>query len=133
MADTVKTNPQIKNNDSKKIRLFSFLQKIYQNIGISPPQFNQNHNPFNLKNCLIPFCLTQFLITSAAYLLFEANSMIEYGRTSFTCTTLVFCSVIYSMLFWQMETILNYIGNCEEFIEKSESLSLAIMSGFELF
>lgn len=103
-----------------KIELFKFTLKICQAIGVFPAAYNQNHSPINRKNCYFLFCPVQFFISTAAYLLVGANSMIEYGMAFYPCLTTVFAIFSYSSLICQSETILNYIGNWEQFIEKSE-------------
>lgn len=103
-----------------KIELFKFVRKTYQDIGIFPPESNPNFNSINLKNGLFSFCLIQFLISTAAYLWFEAKSMIEYGIICYTCTTIIFSLAVYLIFLWQSRNILIYIENFEWFIEKSE-------------
>lgn len=103
------------------IKLFRFIQKTYQAIGVFPPKSNQNRSPINFKDWFFIFCEVLFFISTAAHLFFEANnSMIEYGLIFFTCTTSIFCIVTYLILFWQMKNILNFIENCERFVEKSK-------------
>lgn len=116
-----------------KIKFFQFIQKIYQEIGIHPRRSNQKRNAINWKKWLNLFCLAQFFITSAAYLLFDAKSMIEYGMAFFTCATVVASTIIYLVLFWQMKNTLDYIERCERFVEKSESvLGFTIFQGVKI-
>lgn len=103
-----------------KIKLFQFIQKTYQEVGLLAPQSNQKCSRINTKNCLILFCHAQLFITSACYSLFEGRSMLDYGMVFFTCTTAVFGFITYLILLWQMDNILSYIEHCERFIEKSE-------------
>lgn len=107
-----------------KIQLFKLLQKICNDIGIFPPESDQKHNSINVKNCVFLFCLAQFYISSAAYLLYDTNtnSMTEYGMVFFICATVALAFILYLIFYWQMSDILNYIENCEGFIKKSESL-----------
>lgn len=102
------------------IKLFRFIQKTYKYIGIYPPKPNDIRSPIILKNWLVLLCEAQFFISSIAFLMFEANSMIEFGMASFMSATVLLCSVLYLVLFWEMKNILDFIGNCERFIEKSE-------------
>lgn len=103
-----------------EIKLFHFIQKIYQDIGIHPSRrSNEDISRINPKKWLMLFCLVQFFITSAAYTAMEANSMIEYGITFFSCATVVASVIIYLTLFGQMENTSNYIGNCERFVQQS--------------
>lgn len=109
--------------DKVEIKLFRFVQKVYQNIGIFPLKSNQSRRrrfSINLRKWLLIFCHAQLFITSAAYLLLEANSNIEYGMTFFICSTVALSMFVYSILVWQMRNILNFIENCEQFMGKSE-------------
>lgn len=102
------------------IKLFGFIKKTCENIGIFRPQLSQNSKFINFKTGLLLFGETQFFISTTGYLLFEANSIVEYGMVFFTCTSIVLSIIFYSILTWQMANILNYIENCERFIEESE-------------
>lgn len=101
-----------------KIELFKFIRKTYKHIEIS--EFDQEHNLINLKHCFIILCDAQFFLSSTAYLLFKANSMIEYGMAFFICTSIVASTAVYLIFFYKVKNILNYIEKCEAFIQKSE-------------
>lgn len=96
------------------IQLFKSAQSICQEAGIYPSEFNHR------RRYTILFCLANNFISTAGYLIFEANSMHEYGMVFFNCTTELFCCMLFTILFWQMKNILNHIEKCERFIEKSE-------------
>lgn len=102
------------------IKLFKFIQKTYRDIGIYPPEPNQSRSPINSKNCFFLYCLAQFSLTSYAYFWFQANSMIEYGMVFYTCSTTILSIVVYLIQIWQMKKFLNFIENCERFVEKRE-------------
>lgn len=106
-----------------KIELFKFIQNLYREIGIcARQQFNSNYDRClcDAKKWFIPLCLTQYLYSSIAFLLVEANLMLEYGMVFFSSITSAFCFTIYLILFWQMEHILKFIEHVERFIETSE-------------
>ena len=103
-----------------KIKLFKFNLKIYQEIVVFPPQHDLNHNPNNLRKQLYLLCFAQFFISTTAYLWFQANSMTEYGLVFFTCISIALSFTYYLTELWRINKILNYIENCERFIEKSE-------------
>lgn len=100
---------------SDKIKLFKFIQKTYQDIGVYPPQSNQNCSSINAKKWLFSFILLQFFVSTTAYLLIEANSMTEYGMGFYTSVTIAIFS-----FFWQMKNTYSYIEHFERFIERSE-------------
>lgn len=102
-------------------KLFKLIQKSGEYIGIYPLKSNRNHSPINWRNWLIlVFCHAEFFISTAAHLLFEENSMIEYGMISYACTAGLFTGIVYLLLIWQMKNILNFIQSSERFIRKSE-------------
>lgn len=105
------------------VKLFIFIQKTYEGIGIILPQSNHKLSPINYKNWLILFCLGQIFITSTESILFESNSIIDYGMLFYTCVTGAGCTVLYLIALWETKNILIFIENCEGFIEKSEHSS----------
>lgn len=117
-----------------KIHLFKFTQKAYQDIGIIPFQTNQKRSFVNSKNLFFLYLFAVSIASSAAYLLFEACSIIEYGMVFFTCTTVVLIFIEYLIILWQMENILSYIENCERFIEKSgyQDIIVALKKEFRM-
>lgn len=108
------------NGGGTTIQLFKFTQNTYRDIGIFPSESNRNHSAINSKNWFFIICHAEFLISSAAYLWYEANSWIDYEMASFTCTSVVISIIEYMMLRWQIGNIFNHIENCERFIENSE-------------
>lgn len=106
-----------------KIKLFKFIRKIYHHIGISPSESNPKHSLINLKHWFIILCNAQFFLSSTAYLLFKASSMIEYGMAFFISTSIVASTAVYLIFFYKVKNILNYIEKCEGFIEQSEYIS----------
>lgn len=102
------------------IKLFQFLQKCYQTIGIHPSQ--RNHKPL-LINCtkwIFVICQTQLLFSTVAFFVFEAESMFEYGFGFFALIAIINGIVIYLILIWQSENIVEFIENCEDFIVESK-------------
>lgn len=100
------------------IKLFKITQQICRNIGIFPPESNQNRTLTRFNYWAILLSLVQLFISSAAYLMLEANSLMEYGIVFYSCTTLGFCFFLYLVFIWQVEIISKYIRDFEKFIEK---------------
>lgn len=65
--------------------------------------------------------MVQFLLTSIAFLAFEATSMFDYGFGFFTLITMANATVIYILFIGQLENTFDFIENCEKFIGKSKS------------
>lgn len=106
---------------SSKTKLFSFIKKIYQNINNSSSRPNPHSSPINSNKRIFLFSIAQLLIPSIAYVLFEANSMFEYGLAIYSCIT----TIVFSLFWRHMDNIYDYIENCERFIEQSEYDSIS--------
>lgn len=102
------------------IKLFQFIHKRYQLIGIYPPRPNQNHSPINSKIRIFLVCLIQLFVFSTIFLLFYATSMFEYGITLYTLSSLALSMTAYLFPIWQMKNILQFHEFCESFIETSK-------------
>lgn len=102
------------------IRLFQFVQKFHQTIGIYPPRANQKRRSIHSKSIICLGFLAQFIVSTVVFLAHDAKSMFDYGFGFFGLTTVINCTVIYILFTWQSETLLNYIENCERFIETSK-------------
>lgn len=105
------------------VKLFQFIQKFHQTLGIYPPQLKQQPYQINSINKIFLVCLVQMIITTTAFLMFEAESMFSYGLAFFVLIAMINGVVIYLTFIWQFENTVKYIGNCEEFIVKSKYCS----------
>lgn len=102
------------------IKLFQFLRKCYQIIGIYPPETNQKNYPFNSKNIIFMIFFVQVLFSCSAFLLFNATSAYDYGLSFYMAATELLLLVYYPIIIFKMPDILTLIGNFEKFIEKSK-------------
>lgn len=101
------------------IKFFQFVKKFHQIIGVHESQLDQNpHSNWIQTLCLI--CCAQFIFTTIAFLVLEVEFMFDYGHAFYTLISIVNSTSIYLVFIWQLENTLNYIKNCEGFIEKSE-------------
>lgn len=98
-------------NSFKLLRLY---QKIHAAIGINPS--NSNRTSFNV----LLISAAQVGLTTVAFLLFEANSMFDYGFGFCFFVTIINVIIIYLSFAWQSENTSNFIANCEKFTEKSK-------------
>lgn len=105
---------------AESIKLFQFLQKFHQIIGIYPHQSNQKQRSTNWTKIVFLISFTEFLFTTIAFLLFEAKSMFDYGLVFYLLVSLINDSATYLILIWQSKNTLKFIENCVGFIEKSE-------------
>lgn len=102
------------------IKFLQFFQKFHRILGIYPSQQNQKPRSINSINVILLIFFVQMILTTAAFLLFEANSILDYGFASFMLSTLIMSIVNYSIFIWQAENTFKFIGHCEGFIEKSK-------------
>lgn len=102
---------------ARPIKLFKFVQKVHQTIGIFPTQSNQKPCRINSMNTVFLICFAQILFSTAAYLAFEAKSMFEYGFTFYILVGITNSIAVYLIFIWQAQSTLEFIENCEKFIE----------------
>lgn len=100
------------------VKLFQFLIKSQQMIGIAP---NQSKQKQHLINALYSTALAQLISTSVIFLIFKAKSMFDYGFAFFVTSNTVKALLLYLLLMWQCENTLKFIEYCEGFIAKSKS------------
>lgn len=102
------------------IKLFQFIQKTYQTIGISPSKLNSKKCSINPKNTAFLIFLTQYTLTTVGFLMFDAYSMFDFGFAFFNLLSIINPTVIYLLFIWKLENTLNFIEKCEIFIAKSK-------------
>lgn len=103
-----------------EIKLFSINQKYFHSVGIYQRQTNQKSSLLNLRKWIIMISLILNFLSSAAYLVFEAESTLEYGKSfhATSCFALMICN--YLILMWQIENYSSFIENCEQLIAMSK-------------
>lgn len=99
---------------ASSIKLFEFVQKIHQAIGIYPSSSD------NLRSKIVKICAAQAVLTVLAYLLFEAQSMSDYGYGFCILISMIMANIVYLLFLWQSKKTSIFFANCEKFIEKSE-------------
>lgn len=92
------------------------FQKVHKFIGI----FQKESKSIDTKSIICGMCSVQFLLTTLAFIVFEANSMFDYGFGFFVLILIIEAVVIYLLFIWQSANTLHFIDNCEKFIEKSK-------------
>lgn len=101
------------------VKLFQFAQQCHQIIGIHPYLPNQKYLSANSTRAIILTASTQLFFTTAAFILFEAESMFDYGFSFSMAIAGANGIAVYIIFIRQSENTLKFIGNCEGFIEKS--------------
>lgn len=105
----------------RSIKLFQYIQKHYRAIGIHPNESNQiKRHFFNKKNWILVIGLVQLIVPTLAFLLFDVESMLDFGLSVYFLLGFSFCLIYYIICIWQVENISRFIENCEIFIEQSK-------------
>lgn len=99
--------------------LFKSLRKRWQTMGIIPPSPNQIHS-FNQKNLFFLLSLTMITISTIAFLIFQAKTLIEYGSCMFLSFADLSSLADVLISIWRIPIIFKMIEMCERFIEISE-------------
>lgn len=101
------------------IKLFQFVQKFHKFIGIYPSERNQTKCSINTTNTIFLISFAQFLLSSIAFLAFDADSMLGYGFGFFVLISIVVGNIIYLLFIWKLHATLKFIESGQGFIEKS--------------
>lgn len=118
--DNISSLLTVKMTAGNSIKLFQFVQKYYRAIGIHPPESNKNDRQMlNSKNWLFILCAAPMLISTTAFLLYQAKTMFDIGLSIYYSTCLIFGVVSYLIIIRQMKMLCDLIENCETFFEKS--------------
>lgn len=115
-----------------KLKLLQFTREVYQDMGIYPPHSIQKQHPVNWRNVFILFSLVQIFIVSLAYLIFEAESIVDAGFPFYVINTEFSCAIYYLTNLWKMPKILKLIECFEKFIVESKMWCDVITFGTEL-
>lgn len=110
-------------NMARKIKLFRYVKKLYEMLGIYPLPAKHNHqhqNPFNVKNIFSSIAMTLLFVCSFAYFLFQANSMTELGGCFYCAISILEALLYFIVTFCKIRSILKFMKKLEDFIEKSE-------------
>lgn len=101
-----------------KMRLFQNVRTHFETMGIYSVQTNQAQ-PFNSKISLILLYFLITLISTTACVVFKASAVFEYAIGFYFCNSRLTALAVYLIIWLQMPNIIKFIGNCEQFIEKS--------------
>lgn len=102
------------------VKSFQFFQKCQSCIGITPFHPDETRRSIIAKRTILLFGNAVFVIPTAAYLVFAAQTMFEYGMAVFISITVQNSVALYLLLIWQSENTLKFFETCEEFTAKSK-------------
>lgn len=106
---------------------FQAIRTFYQRLGVCSPQYDQTYS-CNSRIVFVYLTIIMVFMSETAYCVFEAHSIIDYGKSfyAFTMRITVFWEFLTTI--WQMSNILNLMGQYELFIEKSKCDSKIVMN-----
>lgn len=100
------------------IKFFQFVQKCHEIVGMHPSQSNQNQWSNNLRTAIFIGFAVEGITITVGCILFEAESLFDYGFAFFILNCLVDNAINFLSLIWQAESTFKFIKHCEGFIEK---------------
>lgn len=102
------------------IKIFRFIQKFHGIIGIYPPQPFEQQRSINTRNTMFLISCVKTMFTTVAFLIFEAQSMFDYGFAFLLSICVCHSTVIYALFIRRSENTFKCIATYEAFIEKSK-------------
>lgn len=117
MIDLISVCCRLSGEMAGAVKLFQFVQKCHQAYGIYPVQPNQRKHSTKF---IVLMSYAQFSVTTAAFVLFKAKSMFDFGFVFFLLISITNAIAVYLIFIWQSQNTFEFIGNCEGFIEKSK-------------
>lgn len=100
------------------IKFFQFNQIYCQTIGIEVTKSFKSES----KHLIFAISETIFTLALFGFLLYDAESIGEYGIIFFTLGCVVHATTFYIFMCCKIKDILKFIEHCETFCEKSKSV-----------
>lgn len=113
------------------IQLFQSLRQLYQTMGIYSPKAPNQRVSFNLRILFFLFVYTQLFISSILFILFEAESTLEFGASFYAVLAELFCIWYFLIKMWQMPRISQLFAGFEVLIDKSKWIAVSNSIDFE--
>lgn len=113
---------------ASSIRVFQFIQKFQRFFGIYQPQPHQEEYSLNFKNKIFLIAFAPYGLTVIAFLVFEANSIFDFAFAFIALVSIAYSILTYLLFIWQAENTVQFIENCEKFIEKSTYRNYRILT-----
>lgn len=100
------------------MKLFQTIQKLNRLLGLSP-ESNQSYS-LNAKNVLILYTQIQGFIYTAAFGIFQAKTMREYGDAFYQSVTELSAAINLWNFIGEINRLYNFIEKFEGIIQKSK-------------
>lgn len=110
---------------ASQLRFFQSNRKYYQRVGIYLTKQHQNYL-FNTTNIQILLALLQLSISSAIFLIFEAQTTYEISSSFYVVSATLSPAIYYIINIHQRENISKLMEGCEKLIERSKSVILQL-------
>lgn len=101
-------------------QFFELIRELFQLLGIRPCQSNQKYN-YNLRNSFVLIILAQLFAASTAFLLFEANSIDEYGQSFYLTVTSLLLVFLWPCFIQNMGDLFKLMEQINTFAAKRKS------------
>lgn len=105
------------------MRLFLAVQKYGYNVGVRPFLPDQKI-PFNRRSVEVLLIYSLFIISSTAFLAFDANSFREYTEAFFPWMSVSFTFIGLSVNILMTNDIFRLVNSCEEIVERGKQTNL---------
>lgn len=100
------------------VKLFQFFQICQKFMAIFPSHSDETRRSLIIRRTLVLLGMAAYVLPTAAYLIFDAQSMFDFGIGMFCSLTGLCGAVVYSLLIWQSENTAKFFESCEQFIAK---------------
>lgn len=101
------------------VKLFRNVKGYYQTIGLLTESQSKHDISFNPRNLFALFSIFQRILTTFAFFVYEAETLLEYGLTFFVYVAEAYSIVVFLEHMSTMPKTLHLIEHFEKFIEKS--------------
>lgn len=102
------------------MKLFQSIKGFHRMLGLHPPQSAENPL-INPKNLLVLLSIALGAILTAAFCVFEAETVPEFGKSYFASATELFNAGCFASNIWKWPNTWKTIEKLETFIQKSRS------------
>lgn len=106
-------------NTGTKMRIFQNIRQYFEAAGTYSQQTYQAQ-PFNAKIALILLFFIIIFMSTSAFFVFKATDMFEYAICFYFGITRPTAIAIYLTIWIEMPQTIQFIENCEQFVEASE-------------
>lgn len=101
-------------------KLFSLNREYYNALGIRPIKLKTHRESMNARSLTLIISLVLWALSSAAFLVYEARSLLELGISFFATCIAVLLTCVFLMIIWKIKDTWLFFENCERFIGRSK-------------